>query len=102
MKTKFSNIALLLITAFRTINSFTFLSSNNAPRFISPIQSKTDTKLFYLKDEATTHVALECTKKVADESRDNFVDPMEEAFDNMQHPMEFMLLNRACIPYVAI
>jgi hypothetical protein len=29
------------------------------------------------------------------------MDPMEEAFDNMKHPMELMLLNRACIPYVA-
>merc|ERR1712238_338386 len=37
-----------------------------------------------------------------DEDEDDFVDPMEEAFDNMQHPMELMLLNRACIPYVAM
>merc|ERR1712238_63254 len=36
------------------------------------------------------------------EDKDNFIDPMEEAFDNMQHPMELMLLNRACIPYVAM
>ena len=32
----------------------------------------------------------------------DFIDPMKEAFDNMQHPMELMLLNRACIPYVAM
>ena len=37
-----------------------------------------------------------------DEDEDDFIDPMEEAFDNMQHPMELMLLNRACIPYVAM
>ena len=28
-------------------------------------------------------------------------DPMEEAFGNMQHPMELMLLGRECILYVA-
>ena len=33
---------------------------------------------------------------------DDFVDPMEEAYDNMQHPMELMLLIRACIPYVTM
>merc|ERR1712238_532520 len=37
-----------------------------------------------------------------DEDEDDFIGPMEEAFDNMQHPMELMLLNRACIPYVAM
>ena len=42
------------------------------------------------------------TSQVEDEDDDNFIDPMEEAFDNMQHPMELMLLNRACIPYVAM
>jgi len=42
------------------------------------------------------------TSQVEDEDEDNFIDPMEEAFDNMQHPMELMLLNRACIPYVAM
>jgi len=36
------------------------------------------------------------------QDEDDFLDPMEEAFDNMQHPMELMLLNRACIPYVAM
>merc|ERR1712238_364514 len=36
------------------------------------------------------------------EDKDDFIDPMEEAFDNMRHPMELMLLNRACIPYVAM
>jgi hypothetical protein len=35
------------------------------------------------------------------ENDENNIDPMEEAFDNMTHPMELMLLNRACIPYVA-
>jgi hypothetical protein len=29
-------------------------------------------------------------------------DPMKEAFDNIQHPMELMLLSRACIPYVVM
>ena len=42
------------------------------------------------------------TSQVQDEDEDDFIDPMEEAFDNMQHPMELMLLNRACIPYVAM
>jgi len=42
------------------------------------------------------------TTQVEDEDEDDFIDPMEEAFDNMQHPMELMLLNRACIPYVAM
>jgi len=42
------------------------------------------------------------TSQVEDEDMDDFIDPMEEAFDNMQHPMELMLLNRACIPYVAM
>jgi len=42
------------------------------------------------------------TSQVEDEDEDDFIDPMEEAFDNMQHPMELMLLNRACIPYVAM
>merc|ERR1712238_540111 len=42
------------------------------------------------------------TSQVKDEDEDDFIDPMEEAFDNMQHPMELMLLNRACIPYVAM
>ena len=37
-----------------------------------------------------------------DDDDDFIVDPMEEAFDNMKHPMELMLLNRACIPYVAM
>jgi hypothetical protein len=36
-----------------------------------------------------------------DDHEDDVMDPMEEAFDNMKHPMELMLLNRACIPYVA-
>jgi hypothetical protein len=38
-----------------------------------------------------------------EEPEDFELDPMEEAFDNMQHhrPMELMLLSRACIPYVA-
>merc|ERR1712238_37420 len=36
------------------------------------------------------------------EDQDDFIDPIEEAFDNMQHPMELMLLNRACIPYVSM
>merc|ERR1712161_111997 len=40
------------------------------------------------------------TSQVKDEDEDDFIDPMEEAFDNMQHPMELMLLSRACIPYV--
>merc|ERR1712238_623959 len=42
--------------------------------------------------------------QVEDEDEDevDFIDPMEEAFDNMQHPMELMLFNRACIPYVAM
>merc|ERR1712238_470375 len=42
------------------------------------------------------------TSQVKDEDEDDFIDPMEEAFDNMQHSMELMLLNRACIPYVAM
>merc|ERR1712161_17270 len=42
------------------------------------------------------------TSQGEDEDEDDFIDPMEEAFDNMQHPMELMLLNRACIPYVAM
>ena len=42
------------------------------------------------------------TSKIEDEDEDDFIDPMEKAFDNMQHPMELMLLNRACIPYVAM
>merc|ERR1712238_104077 len=42
------------------------------------------------------------TTQIEDEDEDDFIDPMEEAFDNMQHPMELMLLNRACIPYVAM
>merc|ERR1712238_135359 len=40
--------------------------------------------------------------KDEDEDEDDFIDPMEEAFGNIQHPMELMLLNRACIPYVAM
>merc|ERR1712238_588786 len=28
------------------------------------------------------------TSQVEDEDEDDFIDPMEEAFDNMQHPME--------------
>merc|ERR1712238_186854 len=36
------------------------------------------------------------------EDQDDFIDPIEETFDNMQHPMELMLLNRACIPYVSM
>merc|ERR1712238_91428 len=38
---------------------------------------------------------LSAVRQVEDEN--DFIDPMEEAFDNMQHPMELMLLNRACI-----
>ena len=49
---------------------------------------------------------LSAVKNVADipfhKDEDDFIDPMEEAFDNMQHPLELMLLNRACIPYVAM
>ena len=55
---------------------------------------------FILKED------LSAVKNAADiplhEDKDEFIDPMEEAFDNMQHPMELMLLNRACIPYVAM
>ena len=42
------------------------------------------------------------TLRVEVEDEDDFIEPMEEDFDNMQHPMELMLLNRACIPYVAM
>ena len=44
------------------------------------------------------------TSQVEDEDKDedDFIDSMEEAFDNIQHPMELMELNRACIPYVAM
>ena len=49
---------------------------------------------------------LSAVRNVADiplhEDKDDFIDPMEEAFDSMQHPVELMLLNRACIPYVAM
>jgi hypothetical protein len=39
----------------------------------------------------------------ADEDDDDyFIDPMKETFDNMQHPMELMLISRECIPYVAM
>jgi hypothetical protein len=36
-----------------------------------------------------------------DDGEDN-KDPMEEVFNSIQHPMELMLLSRACIPYVAM
>ena len=37
-----------------------------------------------------------------DDDDDYDSDPMALAFDNMQHPMELMLLSRACIPFVAM
>jgi hypothetical protein len=54
------------------------------------------------KSKATTSESPK-TKPVHqfDDHEDDVMDPMEEAFDNMKHPMELMLLNRACIPYVA-
>jgi hypothetical protein len=36
-----------------------------------------------------------------DDGEDN-KDPMEEAFHSIQHPMELLLLGRACTPYVAM
>ena len=40
------------------------------------------------------------TSQVEDEDEVDFIDPMEEAFDNMQHPMELMVLNRAINLYI--
>ena len=48
---------------------------------------------------SNTYKVKDCLS-LDDDDDDN--DPMEEAFDNMQHPTELMLLRRACIPYVAL
>ena len=42
------------------------------------------------------------TSQVEDEDEVDFINSMEEAFDNTQHPMKLMLLNRAYIPYGAM
>jgi hypothetical protein len=50
--------------------------------------------------------SLSNTSKIKDclslDNDDDDKDPMEEAFDSMQHPMELLLLSRACIPYAAM
>ena len=49
---------------------------------------------------------LSAVKNIVDiplyKDEDDFIDLIEEAFENMHYPMELMLLNRACIPYVAM
>ena len=49
---------------------------------------------------------LSAVKKVVDiplyKNEDDFIDPIEEPFDNIQHPRELELLNRAYIPYVSM
>ena len=47
---------------------------------------------------------LSAARKVVDiplyKDWDDFRDQIEEAFDNIQHPMGLLILNRAYIPYV--
>jgi uncharacterized protein Yka (UPF0111/DUF47 family) len=75
-----------------TTSAFAPISTNNIPRSIlastNASPTKKGTQLNYLREEEMDGIAT-------------MMDPMEEAFDNMKHPMELMLLSRACIPYVA-
>jgi hypothetical protein len=70
----------------------TIKSANN-----SLSKNKVTTQLNYIR-EVDTNKIKDCLS--IDDDADDFIDPMEEVFDNMQHPMELMLLSRACIPYV--
>ena len=65
-------------------------SSKNHQRFLATASPpvKKGTQLNYLREQVETEAV-------------GIDNPMEEFFDNMQHPMELMLLARACIPYVA-
>jgi hypothetical protein len=54
---------------------------------------------------SNTHKITDCLSSLdenKDEDDDDFIGPMEKAFDNMQHPMELLLLSSACIPYVTM
>ena len=42
------------------------------------------------------------TFPIANKDNDDFNDLINEAFDNIQHPMELILLNRSCISYIAM
>jgi hypothetical protein len=66
-------------------------------------------ELMLLSRACIPYVAMSNTNKIKDclpsldaDEDDEDKDPMDEAFDNMQHPMELMLLSRACIPYVVM
>jgi hypothetical protein len=111
---KFSTITTLLINAYGA-SAFISSPTNNAG-IIYKTKTTTGTQLFYHKDETgvetldvatlkVTYALKEVGKDIKQhtytydndrEEEDDFVDPMEEAFDNMQHPMELMLLSRAC------
>jgi hypothetical protein len=58
------------------------------------------TQLNYIREVEMHGVALVLdSKDCLSLNKGEDKNPMEEAFDNMQHPMELMLLSRACIPY---
>ena len=110
----------LFTTAFAFVPVISSNSNhNNAIRQQRSSIRRKDSKLNYAQEVQMHGVNLvleenlSAVRKVVDmksrrcftsqvEDEDDFIDPMEEAFDNMQHPLELMLLNRACIPYVAM
>ena len=103
-----------------TNTTFAFAPVNLNNSFPQKTIDSISSKLSYVRDDqihavtpilyndnsvvSTTHSnkVKSCTLSIDNEDNDYLNDPMEEAFDNMQHPMELMLLNRACIPYVAM
>ena len=115
--TTFTFITLNFFRFFTTVFAFTPViisnsNHNNAiPQQIAPIRQQ-GSKLNYVQEvqmHGVTLILKEDLSAVRNTAniplhgdKDDFIDPMEEAFDNMQHPMELMLLNRACIPYVAM
>ena len=89
-------------------------SSNNYQRSLATAShSKKGTQLNYLREVEMHGVTLAFDSNTVEqtvskdnnclklEDEDGSIDLMEEGFNNMQHPMELMLLSRACIPYVA-
>ena len=92
------NFSTIIITFIIAIQAFDAITSISAFTTISSPTTKR-TQLNYLQEAELDDLASQVFSKGA-VSRE-MMDPMEEAFDNMKHPMELMLLDRACIPFVA-
>jgi uncharacterized protein Yka (UPF0111/DUF47 family) len=80
-----------------SISVSAFAPAATLPPTVMKNNNKAASQLNYLREAESSDFVVQNI----DNDDENDIDPMEEAFDNMKHPMELMLLNRACIPFVA-